>query len=186
MYFEFTDFYKRDVYFSFSEEKNIIDLYSLRNGQKLDENIPLIFEVDKIDSYINSYDVLPTYNAPLVSNKFKNIFDNLADDIQYIEAIIIDKKNNRNENFYYLNILNTLPIMDKNKSKIEYKKYGDAEIIVIKKLYITNGALKEHSIVRMEEQKSHIIVTEEFKNNYINAKLKGINFLEEGYSIYNE
>jgi hypothetical protein len=185
MYFEFTDSYKRDVNFYFSEEKNTIDLYCLENGRKLDENIPLIFEVDKIDSYINLYDLLPTYNTPLVSDKFKNTFDNLHDDIQYIKAIIIDN-NNTNENFYYLNILNILPVMDKNKSIFEYKEYGDEKIIKIKKLFIINDALKGHSIIRMEEHESYIIVTEEFKNKCINAKLKGINFLEEGHSIYHE
>jgi hypothetical protein len=83
-----------------------------------------------------------------------------------------------------MNILNILPVMDKEKSIFEYKKYGEANILSIKKLYIINNGLKEHSIIRLKEHASYIIVSEEFKNRCIKEKLKGLNFLEVGYSIY--
>ena len=186
MYFQFSDYYKRDVYFVFSEEKNMIDKDILENGKKIDENIVLIFEIDKIDKYINSYDLLPTYTVPLVSNRFKNVFNNLSNDIQFIKATVADKNGNENNNFYCMNILNILPVFDKIKSKYEYKKYGDAEILKIKSLFIIKNSLKDHSIIRMKEHLSYIIVTEEFKNCCTREKLTGINFLEEGFSIYNE
>lgn len=186
MYFEFLDFYKRDTAFAFDEEKNQIDSLMLRNGQALSFNKPLEFEVDKIDNYIESYDLLPTHDTPLVSTRFKNIFKDLTGDVQFINAVIVDKKKKTNENFYVLNILNVLPLMDMNKSIFEIEKYGKAEIMSIKKLYLIEGSLKEHTIVRMKEHRSYIIVTEEFKKRCEKAGLKGIDFIEEGHSIYTD
>jgi hypothetical protein len=153
----------------------------LEIGFKLNENNTLLYEVDKIDNYLSSYDLLPTIGLPLVSIKFKNIFENLNNDIQFIGTKIINKKKNVNEEFYALNIFNTLPVMDMNKSKYEYDKYGN---INIKSLYIKKNSLKEHSIIRMEEHDSYIIVTEEFKSICEKAELRGIDFEEEGKSIY--
>mgnify|MGYP000570746087 CR=1 FL=1 len=186
MYFEFSAFYKRDAAFMFSQERNGMKLFELRTGQPLNIDKPLEFEVDKIDSYMKSYDLLPTYDAPLVSARFKDIFSDLADDIQFVNARIIDEKNNTNDNFYYMNILNVLPIMDKTKSVVEIEKTVRATYINIKKLYVIEGSLKEHSIVRMEEDDSYIMVTEEFKKRCEDAKLKGLHFTEEGNSIYTD
>jgi len=184
MYFKFSCFYKRDTIFAFSEEKNQMDLFAVKTGQRITIDKPLEFEVDKIDSYIESYDLLPTFNTPLVSARFKKVFSDLTDDVQFINALIIDEKNNHNDSFYYMNILNVLPVMDKDKSVVKIKKYGKADIMEIRKLYILEGSLKGHSIVRMEEHNSYIIVTSEFKKRCEEVGLKGIDFTEEGYSIY--
>ncbi len=186
MYFKLLAFYKRDTIFAFSEEKNQFDLYTLKPGQKINTDKPLEFEVDKIDSYMKSYDLLPTYDGPLVSARFKDIFSDLADDIQFVKARIIDEKNNTNDSFYYMNILTVLPIMDKNKSIVEMVKYGKGTFMKIKKLYLIEGSLKKHSIVRMEEKDAIIIVTPEFKKRCEDAKLKGLHFTEEGNSIYTD
>ncbi len=183
MYFRFAAFYKRDTTFVFSEEKNQMKLFELRTGKTLSNKL-LEFEVDKIDNYINSYDLLPTFDAPLVSARFKKTFEDLVHDLQFVNALITDKKNNHNDNFYYMNILNVLPIMDKNRSVFEEEKYGNATYIDVEKLYVLEGSLKEHSIVRMKEDDSYIIITEEFKKRCDDAKLKGTHFREEGYSIY--
>jgi hypothetical protein len=188
MYYRFTAFYKRDVYFAFCKEKSSFDLYSYvflsKERQKLNENITLIFNVDKIDNYINSYDLLPAFKTPLVSDRFRNLFKDLGGDIQYINTIIIDKKQNRNESFYFMNVLNKFPILDKNKSIIEYDE--DGKIDEIKKMYIKANGLEEHTMVRMEEHDSYIIVTDKFKNKCEQEKLRGIKFIEEGHSIYND
>lgn len=184
MYFRFSDFYKRDTTFAFNREKSSIDLYVLQPGQLLSIDKPLEFDVDRIDKYIESYDLLPTFNTPLVSARFKELFNDLIDDLQFVDATIIDKKGNTNENFYFMNILNVLPLMDKDKSVFDIRKRGTAELISIKKLYTVAGSLKEHHIARMKEHSSYIMVTEEFKKRCEGAGLKGIDFIEEGYSIY--
>ncbi|MFK8295332.1 imm11 family protein [Capnocytophaga canimorsus] len=178
MYFEFSDYYKRDTTFVLNEDKSDINISTLKAGQLINISKPLVFNVDRIDSYIDKYDLLPTFNTPLVSVRFKNTFNDLKDDIQFVNTLIIDEKNNQNEDYYFMNILNVLPIMDKNTSVFEIKKYGKAEVLKIKSLYIVG--LKGHSIVRMAEHKSYIIVTEDFKKRCERANLKGINFIEEG------
>lgn len=184
MYFEFSDFYKRDTTFVFNEEKSNIDTSALKSGKVINIRNPLVFNVDRIDSYIDKYDLLPTFNTPLVSARFKNTFDYLREDIQFVNKVIIDEKNNCNSDYYLLNILNVLPVMNKRTSVFEIKRYGKAEVMNIKKLYIEG--LSDHSIVRMAEHKSYIIVTEFFKKRCEEAKLNGINFIPEGYTIYED
>ena len=185
MYYRLSDFYKRDVYFVFNTELNSVNRFSLFNSETIEVGKPLVYNVDLIDDYINKYDILPTFDAPLISEKLKLQIENLCDsnEIQFLNSIIIDKKNNQNNNFYVLNVLNTVPILDKEKSvfDVDEDNYYD-----IHKLYIKSNSLEDYSIVRMEEHKSYIIVTEEFKKRCESANLKGVEFIEEGHSIYTD
>jgi len=52
--------------------------------------------------------------------------------------------------------------------------------------YCKPNGLKDFQIVIMEEHKSYILVSEEFKDRCEQANLRGINFLGEGYSIYTD
>ena len=175
MYYEFTAFYKRDTYFVYSED-NAIDWIEFETGGSKKNIQQIIYNVDKIDTYIDKYDVLPTMGLPLVSSKFKEVFTDLISiDIEFFSTTIIDEKGNKNENFYAMNILNVIPCLDKEKSIIETKEYG----ITIKKLRIIPNALKNYSIARMEEHASYIIVTEDFKRKSNEGKLKGIKFISE-------
>lgn len=182
MYYKFTEFYKRDVNFVYSLEKNPVNWLKLREGNSFKFDHPLRYDVDKIDTYINSYDLLPTIGPSLVSKKFYDLFEALIDkEIQLFAATIYDKKGNINNDFLVLNILNVLPCLDKERAVFEV---DEDDYYSIKKLYVTPNALLNYSIVRMKEQKSYILVTEEFKKRCEEANLKGIDFIEEGYSIY--
>jgi hypothetical protein len=182
MYYRLLEFYKRDVYFVYSEDKNSIDWTEFRKAKNINTDIPVLYEVDKIDNYISDYDILPVIGAPLVSKKFKEVFKEcIGTEMDFLQSIIIDKKGNKNEEFLVLNILNKISCMDTEKSIIEKTKYGTTKI---KKLFLTPNSLENKSIVRMEEHNSYIIVTEEFKKRCEEAGLKGIEFIEEGHSIY--
>jgi len=91
---------------------------------------------------------------------------------------------NQDESFFVANILVSIPCMDKERSIYENKQYGKSSIMKIKKLSIIDGSLNGCSVVRMKEHQSYIIVTEYFKNLCEKSNLKGFNFIEEGYSIY--
>ncbi|WBX75037.1 hypothetical protein PG911_10245 [Tenacibaculum ovolyticum] len=184
MYYQLSEFYKRDVSFVFNEETNGLDYFGLMNGDKVNYEKMIYYDVDKLDKYINNYDILPTMGAPLVSEKFKNTFNHLLrEEIDFFEVEIKDEKGNVNKDFYCFNIINSISCMDNEKSIVEKTRYGT---ISIKKLYIEPNSLKEYSIVRMEEHKSHIIVSKEFKERCEEANLKGIEFIEEGHSIYTD
>ncbi len=56
-------------------------------GQKIAYNGVIFYEVDKLDSYVNTYDVLPTLYTLLVSRKFKDTFNSLENkEVQYMQA----------------------------------------------------------------------------------------------------
>ncbi|WP_220215172.1 imm11 family protein [Gilliamella sp. ESL0441] len=188
MYFELTAFYKRDVYFVYDEEQNELSNKIFNQGEEISVSKPLLFSVDKIDSYINNYDILPTYNAPLVSKRLKNNFEDLENDkqIQFINVTISDQKGNINNDYYLLNVLKVVPCMDMEKSIYDIKTYGKTAVIQIKKLYIISNGLKNYDIIRMKEKKAYIIVTKEFTKRCEVAKLKGLDFVPEGYSIYTD
>lgn len=186
MYYELSEFYKRDVYF-LSDEGNNIQSREFEKGIKIDVEKELLYRVDRIDKYLSEYDILPTFNAPLVSLKFVSLFKNLENhEIQFINVATIDDKGNTNKDFYLLNVLRVLRCMDMERSIVEEKKYGSASVLDIKKLYLIPNSLDNFSIVRMEEKKSYIIVTEEFKKRCEEAGLKGVEFIEEGHSIYTD
>jgi hypothetical protein len=97
---------------------------------------------------------LPTYNAPLVSKRLKNNFEDLENDkqIQFINVNISDQKGNINDDYYLLNVLKVVPCMDMEKSIYYIKTYGKTDVIQIKKLYIISNSLKNYDIVRMKEK----------------------------------
>ena len=178
MYFEFVEFYKRDVYFEYDDDRNSISQFDFIEGIKIALSQPLHYNVDKLDSYLKSYDLLPTFAAPLVSDRFRSLFESLENiELEFHKAIISDKKGNMESGFYALNILNKIACLDMQKSVTEITSYGTLRI---EKLYITSNALGSRSIVRMEEKQSCIIVTEEFKKNCEKSKLKGIHFVQIG------
>ena len=184
MYFEFSDFYKRDIYFKYNDDKNNISQYDFEEGIKIETLDVLLYNIDKIDSYIESYDLLPTFGPPLVSEKFKRLFADIEGiELDFLTTQIVDNKGIEVNSFFALNILKKIPCLDKKRSVTEKTSYGTLKI---KKLFILPNALGSKNIVRMAEHESYIIVTEEFKKRCDEARLKGINFIEEGHSIYTD
>ena len=115
MYYKLSHFYKRDISFAYSEEQNPISWLDFRTGKKINTIIPLVFKVDKLDDYINTFDILPTIGVPLVSYKFKELFLHLSDsmEIEFFPTNIIDNNGNNNDLFFALNILHVVPCLDK-------------------------------------------------------------------------
>ena len=69
MYYQLSEFYKRDIYLQYAEE-NSIQYNAFEKGERIEIKSDIFYKVDKIDDYLNNYDVLPTYGTPLVSSKF--------------------------------------------------------------------------------------------------------------------
>ncbi|MDO6855304.1 hypothetical protein Q4599_17105 [Cellulophaga lytica] len=184
MYYQFSDFYKRDVSFVFDDENNNIEYSIFNEGISIDGKEDILYQVDKIDDYISSYDLLPTIGPILVSKKFKELFLELSDkQIQFIPATIKDEKGNENNDFFALNILNIVSCMNMKTSVTEKTRYGTLKI---KKLMFIANSLKNLDIVRMKEHLSYIIVNQNFKDKCSENNLNGIHFMEEGYSIYTD
>lgn len=184
MYFQFSKFYKRDVYFEYNDDENEISQYDFTEGVNLEVSKKIYYDVDKIDAYIRTYDVLPTFGLPLVSEKFKEVLKNIeGTNVEFFPARIVDKKGNVEDGFFALNILNKISCLDTDRSIVEETSYGTLKI---KKMFVKPDALDSYSIIRMEEHESYIIVSSEFKKRFEDAKLKGIDFLPEGHTIYSD
>ena len=82
-----TSFYKRDIYLQYAEE-NSIQYNAFEKGERIEIKSDIFYKVDKIDDYLNNYDVLPTYGTPLVSSKFVKLFKGYEEDVQFLRVNI--------------------------------------------------------------------------------------------------
>ena len=177
--------YKRDTSFTFCEAENTLKFSDVQNCKiVLSLNDPLKYQTDRIDDYILQYDVLPTIGGLLVSSKFKLIFSNIENaDVQYIPVAIYDENGKRCEQFFCMNVLNSISVLDKKRSVYLPSKWDKSKINIIQPFYY-NDNMTNHLIVRMKECNSFIIVSESFKELAEEKKLKGITFNPEGKSVY--
>lgn len=178
-YYELYEKYERSLYFFYRDKNSIVsfDYCISKNAEVLE---PMIYDVEEIDDYISKYDYLPVSSGlPLVSKRFRKIFSDVEGaEIEYLNARIISQNGMINDNFLCLNILNCFDGLDKEKSVFEVNRYG---IFKIKKLFLTSEFMENNLISRLSEKKSIIIVSEKFKELCLQNKLKGMEFIEEGY-----
>ena len=164
MLYEMSTMYKRDTSFTFCEAENTLKFSDVQNCKiVLSLNDPLKYQTDRIDDYILQYDVLPTIGGLLVSSKFKLIFSNIENaDVQYIPVAIYDENGKRCEQFFCMNVLNSISVLDKKRSVYLPSKWDKSKINIIQPFYY-NDNMTNHLIVRMKECNSFIIVSESFK-----------------------
>lgn len=175
-YFEVYEKYKRSIYFFYSNE-NKDDGFSFCKGIDIKTEKELIYNVEKIDDYINKYDFLPVSSGPpLVSKRFRDCFSELEEklELKYYKSKIIDEEGVENNDFLVLNILSSRIGLDKENSITEVNKYG---IFKIKKLALLSDFMDDLIMTRLEEKKSIIIVSEIFKEIFKKNKLKGVDFV---------
>ncbi|MBE1555923.1 imm11 family protein [Sporosarcina limicola] len=180
-YYQLYGDYRRDVYFSYSE-KNTYDQSDLEKGivYPLDEK--LYYSVDKFDSYLNKYNMLPTIGGALVSLKLKKLIEGLGSDCQFIPTVITSTETGEtNESFFVMNVLNVVSCLDMEKSEYRplIKSLPDGPIKLLSIKYVPNS-LNGHHIVRMKEYTGNIIVDDVFVKACKEEKIKGINFVKEG------
>ena len=87
MYYHLIDFYKRDIYLQYAEE-NSIQYNAFEKGERIEIKSEIFYKVDKIDNYLNNYDILPTFGTPLVSSKLVNLFNDYEEDVEFFRVII--------------------------------------------------------------------------------------------------
>lgn len=180
MYFQLSEFYKREICFFYDEDKNPIPFYDFDEYISKQTIETIFYKVDKIDSYINQYDILPTSGPLLVSKKFIDSFSKLIKtEIDYFPANITDDKGITNTDFFALKINNIIPCFDYENSTYEEVDYDDGEPPSLEsiELKILNNSLRAFSIVRMLEDPYVIIISNNFKKICEANKLKGFDFI---------
>lgn len=125
------------------------------------------------------FEVLPNSGFLLItSDKVIDILNAICpNDFQTFEANIYanDKKI---EGYKLINILNSVDIVDKEKSKFKTFK-GTSHIMSFDKIVYKHESLIAHDIVRNADYKSHILVSDRIKVAFENAKIKGVQFDEK-------
>lgn len=152
------------------------DRFIFREGRKLTEQIvspKIVFECS--EEHLN--DVLPNSGLLLiVSKKIVDILEQICPhDIQVFEAnVYIGEK--KIPNFYLLNIVNAVEILDKGKSEYTTIKGTDAILNFKKIVYKFDGLPNNHYIVRNLDYKSHVIVSDVLKEVFERNNIKGVQF----------
>jgi hypothetical protein len=179
-YYKLIDYYRRDVSFYPYEERNTLsNLELIRNKGKL-EIEKIYYEVDKIDNYINNYDMLPGAMYPLVSEKMKNLIEKIAcDTCQFVPAIIVDEKGKTNTDFFLLNVIVVADCIDREKSEYTVDKYSPDGVDIVN-LYFDYNKLGKHHICMLDEFHSTIIVSDTFVTECRKNKIKRLLFVKEG------
>lgn len=180
-YFRLLASYKRDVYFFYSDE-NKYNRFDLEKGIPYSQSEKLLYVVDRFDSYLEQYDILPTVGGKLVSLKLKTLIEGLGSDCEFIPAIIKSTETGEiNNSYFVMNVLNLIPCLDHDRSDYEplVKSIPDGPISLNYIAFIPES-LNGHHVVRMKESKEEIVVNEFFVEACRKEKIKGVLLVKEG------
>jgi hypothetical protein len=152
------------------------DRFIFREGRELTEQIvppKIMFECS--EKYLN--DVLPNSGQLLiVSKKILDILEEICpQDIQVFEAnVYIGEK--KIPNYYLLNVVNAVDVLDKGKSEYSTIKGTDAILNFKKIVYKFEGLPNNHHIVRNLDYKSHVLVSDVLKEIFERNNIIGVQF----------
>ncbi|MEH7353861.1 DUF1629 domain-containing protein [Neobacillus drentensis] len=153
------------------------DRFIFREGRELTEQIvppKVVFECS--EKYLNG--VLPNSGLLLIgSKKIVDILEEICPhDIQVFEAnVYVGEK--KIPNYYLLNIVNAVEVLDKDKSDFTTIKGTNAILNFKKIVYKFDGLPNNHHIVRNLDYKSHVLVSEVLKDAFEINDIKGVQFI---------
>lgn len=159
------------------------DLYDAMDCKKVDlGNHKIIFGINAEEEEFTQYDFLDCPDGPafVVHNRVLKIFNELCpDDFQALPVII--KNNNpkgkqfENKDFWLINILNLVDIIDQEKSEA----YWDGDFLRFKqKMYLYDAERMAHfKMARIENKKPWIIFHPLLAKHFINSR--GVQFLTD-------
>lgn len=180
-YFRLLVSYKRDVYFFYSDE-NPYNRFDLEKGMAYVQHDKLLYVVDRLDSELEQYDILPTVGGKLVSLKLKKLIEKLGSDCEFIPAIIKSTETGEtNDSYFVMNVLNLIPCLDHNRSDYDLLVNSRPEgPISLNFIALIPESLNGHHVVRMKESKEEIVVDEVFVKACRKEKIKGVLLVKEG------
>lgn len=158
---------------------NEIDITQFWTDGKIDDKISrsLVLKIDErgkeITDAVGNPLSLYIFSEKLV--KILKPFFN--DDIQLIEANLLnDKNNNKVEGFKIIHVLKSISCLDIKKSEISYSDENEISIVgtitVIEKKIPVNL-----HIFRVEEDKNTIVVSDQLAHSLVGNKINGVAFI---------
>lgn len=152
------------------------DRFEFRKAIKLDPNQVIVPKVIFRCNEKYLYDILPNSAfLIIVSGKVLNILRNICpEDFQVFEAnVFVDEK--RVENYYLINVLNEVEVIDRDKSV--FKLIADTNAIrKFEKIVYKTDNLLGHDIARNADYHSHVLVSDRLKEAFEKAKFKVVEF----------
>ncbi|WP_046229087.1 imm11 family protein [Paenibacillus algorifonticola] len=156
-------------------ENSGADRFIFREARKITEDIivpKVIFEC--AEKYL--YDVLPNSGSLIiVSENVVEIMEKICpNDIEIFDANVYvgDKKI---LNYFLINILHAVDILNKDESKYSTIK-GTNAILGFDKIVYNHNDIPNHHIVRNADYRSHVLVSDELKEAFEQSKIKGVHF----------
>lgn len=169
------------MYFFYSDE-NPYNRLDLEKGMAYVQHDKLLYVVDRLDSELEQYDILPTVGGKLVSLKLKKLIEKLGSDCEFIPAIIKSTETGEtNDSYFVMNVLNLIPCLDHNRSDYDLLVNSRPEgPISLNFIALIPESLNGHHVVRMKESKEEIVVDEVFVKACRKEKIKGVLLVKEG------
>ncbi|WP_405170647.1 DUF1629 domain-containing protein [Paenibacillus sp. FSL H8-0280] len=152
------------------------DRFVFREGRELTGQIvspKIVFEC--LEESLT--DVLPNSGLLLiVSKKVVEILQEICpEDIQIFEAnVYIGEK--KIPDYYLLNIVSTIEVIDKTESEFTTIKGTDSILNFKKIVYKFDGLPNNHHLVRNLDYKSHVLISDDLKEVFERNNIKGVQF----------
>jgi len=121
-------------------------------------------------------DVLPNSGQLIVvSQRVLEILNEVClQDIQVFNAKVINR-GKRIQNYYLINVVNSVQVIDKEASEFKTIKGSDA-ILGFKKIVYKTEHLGSFNLVRNADYRSHILVSDYLKDKFKKEKITGVQF----------
>ena len=175
-------------YFRIYRENSTIypRITSIKNGEyQYSKNIiktphPMEFVVKSSGN--RKYKVVDFHRSPysVVSKKVYDVLCQInIDNIQYIPATIIGKKEEHYENYYYIHICNYLSVMDMEKSVYKWNKItktAEIEKLYLDKIILERIPLEKRLIFKLKENEVFEIFHKSIVDKVMETNPEGLHF----------
>jgi len=114
-----------------------------------------------------------TEHVPIVSEKFKQLLESLPDSkyFQFFECALPNGK--ADQNYYYLNILENIECLDREKSECRFDEDNPKIVWRIFKLVMKMDKVTDRNLFRMQEYKSSIFISPFLENKLKEENITG-------------
>lgn len=157
-------------------QNDIIDYFSFRKAIHLGQmhtNPSIIYNMDL--NTIKTYDCLPNSSRiPVINNRLKIFIEtHLHNDVEFHE-VDIHAKNGLLQNFYILNVITKMPLIDLQHSVCEYIPNTKKAIMGFKKVFFIKNPPTDFNIARCSEYLSYLMLSDELVAKMKKEKFKGV------------
>lgn len=151
---------------------------SFINGVSLkqDGSVSPVIKYDVNDKFLEKYDCIPNSSGiPIVNKRLKEFLECYTSNEVEFHRVDIYAKNELIHDFYLLNIIRKIPLIDLNNSVYIYIP-GTQEIMTFNRVCFVDDQLTDFNITRCSEYLPYIMLSNELVGRMKKEKFKGIEY----------